>query len=83
MAAALTLLESGASLELFLFDTIEGMPPPGSADVNHVGCSAADLFAADPERRAHISGVAGFDEVRRNLAATGYPRGWFISLPGM
>jgi O-methyltransferase len=73
MAAALTLLETGASRELFLFDTFEGMPPPGSTDVDHVGRSAADLLAADPDRTGYISAVARLDEVRRNLAATGYP----------
>jgi hypothetical protein len=72
MAAALAL--SGATnRELFLFDTYEGMPPPGDLDVDYTGASAAGQTAKDPSRVGNITAVAHLDEVRRNMASTKYP----------
>lgn len=47
MAAAQTLARLGdRSRELYLFDTFEGMPPPGEQDVSFEGAHAADLLEA-------------------------------------
>ena len=73
MAMAITLLATGDSArDLSLFDTFDGMPPPGDADRSFDGEPAARQLARD----APGTGLwcrAGFDEVRRNLASTGYP----------
>lgn len=74
MAAALTLLQRGKSdLDLYLFDTFEGMPAPTAKDVDFRGQAAADRLAA--ERRSKSSELWAYsplDEVRLNLASTGY-----------
>lgn len=72
MAAALALAGS-TDRELFLFDTYEGMPPPGDVDVDYTGASAASRTANDPSRVEHITAVARLDEVRRNMALIDYP----------
>jgi O-methyltransferase len=59
MAVALTLMEIGERRPLHLFDTFDGMPPPG------------DTWARSP-----------LAEVRRNLAATGYPDHLIRFVPG-
>ena len=73
MAMAMTLLAAGDSArDLSLFDTFDGMPPPGDADRSFDGEPAARQLAARRPRDRRL-GRAGFDEVRRNLASTGYP----------
>jgi len=75
MAAALALLERGAvARELHLFDTFLGMPEPTAEDVAHSGRPASRKF----ERKKLEDGGsdwcrASLDEVRANLASTGYP----------
>ena len=73
MAAALALLEADdTGRELFLYDTFEGMSAPTDADRSFDGVSAA----AQLEREQPKTGLwcyAGFDEVKANLASTGYP----------
>lgn len=74
MAAAYTLMAEGdTSRDIFLFDTFEGMTEPTDADR-----SGNDVLAS-----AHLSRIpkgtgswcyAGIDEVRTNLASTGYPQ---------
>lgn len=74
MAMAYALLRRGdVDRTLFLFDTFAGMPVPGARDVQHDGAPAAALLASAP-RDAHVWGVAAIDDVRRNIASTGYPR---------
>lgn len=84
MAAADTLLRLGdTSRRLFLYDTFEGMPPPGSVDVAHDGESAGARMArsdrADPRS---VWAHASLDEVRTNLAGCGYPAGQIVYVPG-
>lgn len=72
MAIALTLRELGVSnRDLFLFDTFEGMTEPSEFDRDASGRLAGDIMrhfvAADG---AWV--YAGLEEVRRNLASTGY-----------
>lgn len=73
MAAALTLLGNGdTTRDLYLFDTFEGMPPPTDADVDHAGATAdAQLKATAPGTGVWC--YAGLDDVRTNIASTGYP----------
>lgn len=71
MAAAYTLRAVGdTSRELYLFDTFEGMPPPTDKDKKFDGTPAAKLLE-DAASAYHC--VAGLEDVRRNLQATGYP----------
>jgi O-methyltransferase len=72
MAAALA-LSGDTNRELYLFDTYEGMPPPGNLDIDYSGASAVAQIANDPSRVGAIAAVAHLDEVRRNMASTGYP----------
>ena len=75
MAAALTLLRLGrADVDLYLFDTFAGMPPPTAADkVAATGEPAAAVLARSDRRTSNEWAYAPLDEVRRNLAATHYP----------
>lgn len=75
MAAALTLMGgSDATRELYLFDTFEGMSPPGVVDVSVDGQAASALLASsrttDP---ASPWCYAGIDDVRAAMRSIGYP----------
>jgi hypothetical protein len=71
MAMARTLIDEGcADRELFLFDTFEGMTPPGEFDRNPSGIPAAELLAREPD---YYAAAASLDEVSGNLLSTGYP----------
>ncbi len=73
MAAALTFAQEGATdRELFLFDTFEGMTPPGAVDRTADGVPAQTHLDRDVDRQV-VWCVAGLEDVRRNLASTGYP----------
>ena len=74
MAAALMLSALGAAVrDLYLFDTFEGMSEPGEHDRRASDAAgAADLLAATG-REAKVWAYSPLDEVRRNLASTGYP----------
>jgi hypothetical protein len=75
MAAALMLLAEGdVARRLFLYDTFAGMAPPTAEDRDHQGISAADQLRQHPPGTG-IWCYAGLDEVRHNLASTGYPPG--------
>ncbi|MBK8189179.1 MAG: class I SAM-dependent methyltransferase [Vampirovibrionales bacterium] len=75
MAMALTLLRLGIrDRDLYLFDTFEGMTEPGEQDVSKTGESAYRHWQA---RQRH-DGVnewclASLEDVRRTMAASGYP----------
>ncbi len=75
MAMALTLLEHGVrDRELHLFDTFEGMTPPGPEDVDIAGERATDLLAA--RRRTEDDSLwcySPIEAVRDAMASTGYP----------
>jgi|SRR5690242_3242605 len=73
MAAALSLLaEQDLSRTLYLFDTFMGMPPPSEIDRSWTGETASALLEK-ADRSDLIWACASVDEVRANLAATGYP----------
>lgn len=74
MAVASTLLGAGdASRMLYLFDTFDGMPPPSSIDrATQSGRPASELLKG-ADMSSDIRAYAPLDEVRTNLASTGYP----------
>jgi DNA-binding transcriptional MerR regulator len=73
MAIALTLLRLGVSdRKLWLYDTFGTMPPAGEHDRDYTGRLVTE-GALDPiNNSAHTTGLT-LPEVRRAIAATGYP----------
>ena len=72
-AVALTLLAATENTrDLYLFDTYEGMPPPGEEDKRRDGASAADLLKT-AHRGAGIWAVATLEDVRAGLEQIPYP----------
>jgi len=70
MAAAMTLVETGDSgRELYLYDTYEGMTPAGPLDIDFRGRTGAGLMSYHGGEAAR----APLDDVKENLARTGYP----------
>lgn len=74
MAAALALAERGTTTrELFLYDTFEGMSEPTEHDREaHSGTSADSMLAA-ADKDELVWCYAGIDDVKANVAQTGYP----------
>lgn len=75
MMAALTLSEFDLSRTIWLYDTFEGMPPPGEHDVQYTGEHASRVLAS-ANRAPGTSNEwawATLDDVRSNIASTGYP----------
>src|SRR4051812_26047229 len=85
MAMALELLRLGSrSRSLHLFDTFDGMPPPDDArDVDVTGTTASSLLAADAAGTGKVVARASLDEVKANLATTGYPAGKTFFVQGL
>ncbi|MEI7769490.1 MAG: TylF/MycF/NovP-related O-methyltransferase [Chloroflexales bacterium] len=84
MAAAYTLRDVGdVGRRLVLFDTFEGMSPPDQRDVSYTNEPAADRLArssrADPRS---VWAYAPLEDVRANMASTGYPTGQIAYVPG-
>ena len=77
MAAASTLLQAGdASRRLWLFDTFDGMSEPDAADIDLAGNPATRLLSEQDKQDAmSIWCRSPLDEVKSNLASTGYPDG--------
>ena len=76
MAAAQTLLEEGdTARHLWLFDTFEGMPQPGSHDRRFNAQTPHEILADQIGPHATMSDWcrAGLQEVQRNFARVGYP----------
>ena len=82
MAAALSLLELGERRTLHLFDTFEGMPPPGELDRDIAGATAAGLLAAEDRRTGDTWALSPLEDVRANLLSTGYPADRIRFVPG-
>jgi O-methyltransferase len=73
MAIALTLLRLGETdRDLYLFDTFEGMTPPGAEDVKKGGRHASEVLRSSP-RDSSVWAIASLDEVRDVVLGTGYP----------
>jgi O-methyltransferase len=75
MAVARTLMDEGHDdVDLYLFDTFEGMPAPSGRDVRWSGESAHDLLARDLDvDTSKLWARAGLEDVQRVMALTGYP----------
>jgi O-methyltransferase len=76
MAVARTLLELGRSdVDLYLFDTFEGMPPPTEHDVCWTGQTAQELLATEGNKaESKLWARATLDEVRRAIGTIPYPQ---------
>jgi len=73
-AAALTLLSLGDThRHLHLFDTFEGMPPPGDLDLRKDGRPAEDLLA-EKGKQHKVWAVATLDDVQAGMAQIEYPQ---------
>jgi O-methyltransferase len=74
MAVALTMMRLGQpNRKLHLFDTFEGMPPSADIDRGHAGRLASENRKTSPWSTPDSWCMAGIDEVKQNLFATGYP----------
>jgi hypothetical protein len=74
MISALTLLSAGEVRPmLHLFDTYEGMTAPTAADRSSLLAATATELLANSSKSAQVWARSPLDEVRRNLASTGYP----------
>lgn len=73
LAVARTLLELGERRRLHLFDTFDGMPPPGPEDLDLTGVHAADLMAAEDRETGTVWARSPLEEARQNVLASGYP----------
>ena len=76
MVVAKTLVTLGdTSRELYLFDTFEGMTAPTEKDVMYDGTPAAKILDG-VERNEDVGNywcIASLEDVRQNMASTGYP----------
>jgi len=76
MTMALALLECGdRARDLYLYDTFEGMTAPTSDDVDYAGSTGASQLSSAPRvaDEANAWAISPLEDVRRNLAGTGYP----------
>lgn len=82
MAAALALVELGARRTLHLFDTFDGMPPPGDLDCDIAGVAAAGRLAAEDRKTGDTWAWSPLEDVRTNVLSTGYPAELVRFVPG-
>lgn len=84
MAAALTLKSLAAeNVDLYLFDTYEGMTEPTTVDVSREGELASRVFQRLKRREDHSEWCrASLEEVQRNLWSTGYDKDKIKFIPG-
>jgi hypothetical protein len=75
MLAALTLLQrDDGTRHMYLYDTFAGMSEPTDRDVNVYGLRASDDWASIAANRDDpVLAYASLDEVRANMARTGWP----------
>lgn len=74
MLAASTLLAHGdATRELWLYDTFDGMTEPDERDVRHDGEPAGTIWSSRRRGTGSTWCYADEQDVRANLASTGYP----------
>lgn len=83
MAAVLTLQQLGVERDVYLFDTFAGMTQPGSRDVDHLGVEAGSEYSASLGKPIGQRWCeASIEDVRGNLATTGYPARCIHLVPG-
>lgn len=79
MLMALTLAAMGEHRDIYLYDTFAGMPEPGANDLSPYEPPAHSIWKKKPEGWC----VATVDEVRENMASTGYAMDRIHLVPGM
>lgn len=72
MNMALTQLNYAKLVHIYLYDTFEGMTPPGDFDVNYRGVSASKILKRPSKR-----GICSLEQVKKNVSLTGYPQEFF------
>jgi O-methyltransferase len=83
-AIAWTLLAEGVTdRDLHLFDTFEGMPPPGEHDRRTRDGAPADQLLEQHDQSHRVWAYATLDDVREGMAETGYPAERVHLVPGM
>jgi len=83
MATALTLLGIGDNARiLHLFDTFDGMPPPGDVDRTAATKTQASVLLKQADRLSDVWAFSPLDEVRANVLSTGYPHSNFRFVKG-
>jgi O-methyltransferase len=84
MAAALTLLELGKQdVDLYLFDTYDGMTAPSAADVDLSGLAASGRYTRTKTNSGSTWCRASLEDVQANLAGTRYDPGKIHFVRGM
>lgn len=84
MAAAITLRNCGDdNRDIYLFDTFEGIPKPDAGDIVFNGESAVDIWEAENAKSDRPWLEATLDEVRGNMARTGYDQARFHYVKGL
>jgi hypothetical protein len=74
MVVAQLLMQRGERRRLHLFDTFEGMSEPSALDISRYGRTARELLdVTQRERGRSVWCIASEQDVRENLASTGYP----------
>jgi O-methyltransferase len=74
MAVARTLLElARTDVDLYLFDTFEGMTEPTGRDIHWTGESAEELLAREAKQDSILRARAPLEQVRRAMGSVGYP----------
>src|SRR4051812_25779977 len=66
MAVAYSLIRANAYRKLILFDTFEGMPPPGKWDRDLQGASASDIMSLQNRETSTVWAVASLANVQQN-----------------
>ena len=82
MAVARTLQAQRAVRRLHLFDTFEGMPPPAEIDKDLRGEPASVQLQNADKHTSMLWAISPLDEVKRNLASTGYDPGQMTFIQG-
>lgn len=82
MAVARTLIAEGATRQLHLFDTFDGMSEPTDADRNYRGQRAADALATEDKATSWNWACSPLEDVEKNLRTTGYDQGHVTMVQG-
>jgi len=85
MLVATTLHTEQSTRPLYLFDTFNGMCAPTDVDTDYLGRSAQRRLEAERSsmQTSHVWAIAGIDDVRRNMATTGYPENEYHLVEGL
>lgn len=83
LAIAETLVRlNDSQRELYLYDTFEGMPAPGDADVSYEEKKAEQFFIEHGDRQSKQLWASDLDSVRKNLSLSSYPAHRFHFVEG-